>query len=394
MCAHTFLVQEVLIKYLDLENIDSIERELIPSATPETKNDRILLSALRRMIEARPRLSEEPQESEHEQVQPGKLAAKLGSYLKTLKAKSNWVELYRRIKCQSCGEPPERAIVTSCLHIYCQECLEGLALEASARDQNETTCLACGVTFRGAESCDGLKELEWDDSWLLKDDTSRKKRSNQVNMEWVFYQDTLVMSAKVTAVKKQVENWLKEGPHEKIIIFSQFHMIMQVLEKVCQKKKWKYCTYNGKMSHKARDETIKTFAEDSDMKIMIASLQCGGVGLNLTMASKVICIDLWYNSCVEQQAFCRVFRIGQNSETFITRFVVSNSADHKLMDMQLRKNALIVRAMEDKSIMSKLTVSDILRLFGEVRLDKNKRPFVHLEDDEKMDSLFEKKGQT
>ena len=394
MCAHTFLVQEVLIRFLDLENIDNMERELIRGATPETKNDRKLLSALRRMIEAQPQLSEDVEESEHEQVQPGKLAAEFGSYLKTLRANSNWVELQRRTRCYSCGDPPESAIVTSCLHVYCDECLQVLANEAAAKDQNETACLACGVIFKGAEACDDLKELGWDDSWLLSDMASCKKRPYKVNMEWVFYQNSLVMSAKITAVQKQVEKWLEEEPDTKIIIFSQFHMIMQVLEIVCQRKKWKYCMYNGKMSHKARDKVIGNFAQENDLKIMIASLKCGGIGLNLTMASKVICIDLWYNSCIEQQAFCRVYRIGQEAETFITRFIVSSSADGNLMDMQLRKNALIGRAMEDKSVMSKLTIQDILRLFGEVKLDKNRKPFVHLEDDEKLDSLFEKKGQT
>lgn len=46
--------------------------------------------------------------------------------------------------------------------------------------------------------------------------------------------------------------------------------------------------------------------------------------------------------------------------------------------------------MDDKSIMSKLTVEDILRLFGEVKLDRNNKPFVDLDDDEKIDRLFEK----
>ena len=171
-------------------------------------------------------------------------------------------------------------------------------------------------------------------------------------------------------------------------------MIMQVLEKVCQQKNWKYCTYHGKMSHQARDQAIKEFTEDSNMKVMVASLKCGGVGLNLTMASKVICIDLWYNSCVEQQASCRVFRIGQDAETYMIRFVVENSADSKLVDMQLRKDALIHRAIEDRSVMSKLSTEDVLRLFGEIKLDKNQRPFVHLDDDEKLDSLFEKRART
>ena len=371
-----------------------MEQAFICGATPENKNDRNLLAALRRMIEAKreePEEPEEPEESEH--VQPGQLAAKFGSYLKTLKANANWTELRTRTLCHSCGDPPENAVVTSCLHVYCEECLQGLASQASANDQDETACLVCGVVFTGAESCVGLKELEWDNNWLLNETIGRKKRPKNVNMKWVAYENKLVMSAKTIAVRTQVEKWLEEEPDKKIIIFSQFHMIMQILEKVCQRKKWKYCTYHGKMPHKARDKVIADFAKDEDMKIMIASLKCGGIGLNLTMASRVISIDLWFNNCVEQQAFCRVFRIGQNSETFIARFVVSDSADRRLTDMQLRKSALISQAMDDRSIMSKLTTNDVLRLFGEIKFDKNQRPFIHLEDDEKVDSLFEKDGE-
>lgn len=55
------------------------------------------------------------------------------------------------------------------------------------------------------------------------------------------------------------------------------------------------------MSIAARDKAIEDFRMDPVMKIMVASLKCGGVGLNLTMASRVICVDLWWNDSVEQQ---------------------------------------------------------------------------------------------
>ena len=41
--------------------------------------------------------------------------------------------------------------------------------------------------------------------------------------------------------------------------------------------------YHGKMSHEARSKSIKEFRDVPDKRILIASLKCGGVGLNLTM---------------------------------------------------------------------------------------------------------------
>jgi len=71
------------------------------------------------------------------------------------------------------------------------------------------------------------------------------------------------------------------------------------------------------------------------------------VGLNLTMASKVIMIDPWWNSASEQQAFCRVFRIGQREETFMSRLCVKNTVDQTLINMQDRKDKEIAAIMED-----------------------------------------------
>jgi SNF2 family DNA or RNA helicase len=65
------------------------------------------------------------------------------------------------------------------------------------------------------------------------------------------------------------------------------------------------------------------------------------------MASRVIMVDPWWNEASEQQAFCRVFRIGQKEETYMSRFCVRNTVDERLMEMQKRKNEEIAEVMED-----------------------------------------------
>ena len=68
------------------------------------------------------------------------------------------------------------------------------------------------------------------------------------------------------------------------------------------------------MSLSAREKEIVTFAQEEDKIIMIASLKSGGVGLNLTMASRVINVDLWWNSSVEQQGNCNsIWLVGRSS---------------------------------------------------------------------------------
>lgn len=58
-------------------------------------------------------------------------------------------------------------------------------------------------------------------------------------------------------------------------------------------------------------------------------------------------IDPWWNSASEQQAFCRVFRIGQKEETFMSRLCVKNTVDARLIEMQERKQEEIDAVMAD-----------------------------------------------
>ena len=90
------------------------------------------------------------------------------------------------------------------------------------------------------------------------------------------------------------------------------------------------------------------------------------------------------NSFVEQQAFCRVFRIGQEKQTYITRFVVKNTVDDKLLDMQAHKSERIGAAMgDDGSREDKFTLMDLMRLFGPVEeeeMENGRKEFIIVED--------------
>jgi SNF2 family DNA or RNA helicase len=75
------------------------------------------------------------------------------------------------------------------------------------------------------------------------------------------------------------------------------------------------------------------------------------------MASRVIMVDPWWNEASEQQAFCRVFRIGQKDETYMSRLCVKDTVDSRLIAMQERKKKEINEVMEDDGSRVKKWVS-------------------------------------
>jgi len=127
---------------------------------------------------------------------------------------------------------------------------------------------------------------------------------------------------------------------------------------------------------------LRCDAEDAscplDGSLLHAATDTILVGLNLAMASRVIVIDPWWNNAAEQQAFCRVFRIGQHEATFMTRFCVTNTVDQRLMDMQASKKAEIDSVMEayGEKTTRPLHIKDLLRLFGNLQEDEAGRPFI------------------
>lgn len=66
-------------------------------------------------------------------------------------------------------------------------------------------------------------------------------------------------------------------------------------------------------------------------------MKAGSESLNLTSANRVIIGDLWFNSSVEEQAFGRVNRIGQQKETHCVRFLGEGTVDQSMDELQQAK---------------------------------------------------------
>jgi hypothetical protein len=101
--------------------------------------------------------------------------------------------------------------------------------------------------------------------------------------------------------------------------------------------------------------------------------------LNFPFANRCISLDLWWNHAVEQQAFGRIFRIGQTKETYMTRLVVKNTVDMRLLTMQVHKLKNLERAIKEDDEENEgrgrggkvLGLRELANLFGFLRTDSD-----------------------
>ena len=97
---------------------------------------------------------------------------------------------------------------------------------------------------------------------------------------------------------------------------------------------------HGETEVRKRKDLVRAFQEDDDVPFFVLSLKAGGAGLNLTAASHVIHFDRWWNPAVENQATDRAFRIGQNKNVLVHKFVCRGTVEDRIDEMIEAKQQL------------------------------------------------------
>ncbi|OQV09615.1 SNF2 family domain-containing protein [Cladophialophora immunda] len=426
LCSHIMLCQDVMKRMFVAADIEALWRltakEVQASQDTASMN---MMKALRKMLAANENTLKTCQTKELEathcktpdiegdaNMETGStygLSFKFRKFLRSLTTSETWTEVHLRSVCAKCRLPPDEPVCTSCFHVYCQECIIAMHEERKASGEEKTACLECQTLFEETSPCAGLKELGFNTREMAAKVEKKKKkmarltqkakgmRSASLNrgstvseenseddeeedQDWLELGGALLPSAKLAATKAAILNWKEQYQGQKIIVYTQFLGLGQIFSNVCSAEGWGHVLFNGKMTIEARERAIDKFRDDPNIFIMICSLKAGGVGLNLSMASKVIILDLWFNSSIEAQAYCRAFRIGQEKRVDVLRFVVKDSIDEDLIKMQDRKDVEVTSAIGPDSMGKRATIQQLLELFGEVK-EQGQNEFILVEDE-------------
>ena len=147
------------------------------------------------------------------------------------------------------------------------------------------------------------------------------------------------LSGKTALLFDIIRETLDNG--EKTLIFTQYREMGDLLVEMLGKEfQLEIPFLHGGVSRKGRDEMVEDFQNNRSTPIMILSLKAGGTGLNLTKASNVIHYDLWWNPAVEAQATDRAYRIGQQNNVMVHRFITEGTFEEKINKLLQSKKEL------------------------------------------------------
>ena len=172
-------------------------------------------------------------------------------------------------------------------------------------------------------------------------------------------------SAKIEELLKIVEETKANG--HKMLIFTTYKKALDLIIPKLNNIGISSYYIDGSVSSKKRMELVEKFNHD-DTDVFIITLKAGGTGLNLTSATVVIHLDLWWNPQVENQATDRAHRIGQKNTVEVIRLITKGTIEERILELQNKKRKLaellIDNENNNENNFSKLTEDDIKMLLS------------------------------
>ncbi|KAH6681207.1 ATP-dependent helicase RIS1 [Plectosphaerella plurivora] len=172
----------------------------------------------------------------------------------------------------------------------------------------------------------------------------------------------ILASAKI---RQMMQILHKEVHDHKFIVFSQFTSMMDLIEPFFRKEGFKFTRYDGGMKNDEREESLGRLRNDPNTRILLCSLKCGSLGLNLTAATRVIIVEPFWNPFIEEQAIDRVHRLTQTIDVVVYKLTVEQTVEERILDLQEKKRLLAETAIEGgmKKNVLKLGFNEIMDLF-------------------------------
>ncbi|NWS72098.1 TTF2 factor, partial [Crotophaga sulcirostris] len=258
---------------------------------------------------------------------------------------------------QSASQVSSTAHVLSML-LRLRQCCCHLSLLKVALDQDNLHSEGLALSIEEQLSALTLTELQTPDSktTVHLSGTAFEKDIFEITKE----------STKIAHLLAELKIIQSNSESQKSVVVSQWTSMLKVVAVHLQRLGLKYATVDGSVNPKQRMDVVEEFNNNPrGPQVMLVSLLAGGVGLNLTGGNHLFLLDMHWNPALEDQACDRIYRVGQQKDVVIHRFVCEGTVEEKILQLQRSKTVLAQQVLSGKGeSFTKLTLDDLKNLFG------------------------------
>lgn len=145
-------------------------------------------------------------------------------------------------------------------------------------------------------------------------------------------------SGKVDKLCDLLKRFKENG--DRTLIFSQFTMVMDILEHVLENQHIGFVRLDGRTNVEDRQSILDAFYERTEIPVFLLSTKAGGAGINLACANKVVIFDSSFNPQEDVQAENRAHRVGQTRDVEVIRLVTKDTIEEQIYALGQTKLAL------------------------------------------------------
>lgn len=138
---------------------------------------------------------------------------------------------------------------------------------------------------------------------------------------------------------------LLETPETKVVIFSQWVRMHELLSRRLRARGWEHVVFHGSVPGPQRPALLARFREDPRCRAFL-STDAGGVGLNLQHATAVINVDLPWNPAVLEQRIGRVHRLGQRRPVQVVHLIAQGTIEEGMLSLLGFKRSLFAGVLD------------------------------------------------
>ncbi|KAL8694427.1 MAG: hypothetical protein Q9218_000919 [Villophora microphyllina] len=183
------------------------------------------------------------------------------------------------------------------------------------------------------------------------------KRYTSTMSKYRLHDKECMDSGKVSKLAELLTSFKKNG--DRVLVFSQFVMVMDILEEVMNALDMSFLRLDGQTKIEQRQDTIDLFYANETITVFMLSTKAGGAGINLACANKVVIFDSSFNPQDDIQAENRAHRVGQTREVEVIRLVTKGTIEEQIHALGQAKLALDDRvAGEGEAIIETTTPED------------------------------------
>ncbi len=148
-------------------------------------------------------------------------------------------------------------------------------------------------------------------------------------------------SGKIQMLQKLIPEIQAKG--DRILIFSQFTMVLDILCVALEHMGIKYVGFTGSTQVEDRQVLVDQFTNDPSITVFLLSTKAGGLGINLIAANWVILFDQDFNPHNDKQAADRSYRMGQTKPVTVVKLLSRGTIDEDIHALGERKLELADR---------------------------------------------------